>query len=161
MRNKASSSMQKTYDECYLVCSTAVYFEGQVCSSASSPRSIDPATDQHFQNRIMKQRHYDHGVLHSTKSTTTMLTGSRQTISLNQRPREPCKNRFGIWSCNVRNVWIFWKHCEGVGRSPKTAETGPAVARQLEIGHPCLRSLINLWSIKRMRGGLEKALCLQ
>ncbi len=30
MRNKASSSMQKTYDECYLICSTAVYFEGQV-----------------------------------------------------------------------------------------------------------------------------------
>lgn len=22
--------MQKTYDECYLICSTAVYFEGQV-----------------------------------------------------------------------------------------------------------------------------------
>ena len=33
MRNKPSSSMQKTYDECYLICSTAVYFEGQVCSS--------------------------------------------------------------------------------------------------------------------------------
>lgn len=30
MRNKTSSSMQKTYDECYLICSTAVYFEGQV-----------------------------------------------------------------------------------------------------------------------------------
>lgn len=30
MRNKAASSMQKTYDECYLICSTAVYFEGQV-----------------------------------------------------------------------------------------------------------------------------------
>lgn len=30
MRNKTSSSLQKTYDECYLICSTAVYFEGQV-----------------------------------------------------------------------------------------------------------------------------------
>ncbi|EEA23881.1 hypothetical protein TMatcc_006954 [Talaromyces marneffei ATCC 18224] len=29
MRLKPSSSMQKTYDECYLMCSTAVYFEGQ------------------------------------------------------------------------------------------------------------------------------------
>ncbi|CRG87744.1 Protein SAP1 [Talaromyces islandicus] len=29
MRSKPSSSMQKTYDECYLMCSTAVYFEGQ------------------------------------------------------------------------------------------------------------------------------------
>lgn len=30
MRSKPSSSLQKTYDECYLICSTAVYFEGQV-----------------------------------------------------------------------------------------------------------------------------------
>ncbi|RMJ26700.1 AAA family ATPase [Aspergillus sp. HF37] len=29
MRSKPVSSLQKTYDECYLVCSTAVYFEGQ------------------------------------------------------------------------------------------------------------------------------------
>jgi hypothetical protein len=30
MRSKTSASLQKTYDECYLICSTAVYFEGQV-----------------------------------------------------------------------------------------------------------------------------------
>ncbi|KAM5475243.1 hypothetical protein MauCBS54593_001719 [Microsporum audouinii] len=29
MRPKASSSMQKTYDDCHLMCSTAVYFESQ------------------------------------------------------------------------------------------------------------------------------------
>ncbi|CAG8030332.1 unnamed protein product [Penicillium salamii] len=29
MRPRPASSMQKTYDECYLACSTAVYFEGQ------------------------------------------------------------------------------------------------------------------------------------
>ncbi|CAG8975915.1 hypothetical protein HYALB_00006533 [Hymenoscyphus albidus] len=29
MRNKTSSSLQKTYDECYLHCSTAVFFEGK------------------------------------------------------------------------------------------------------------------------------------
>ena len=33
MRSKPASSMQKTYDECYLICSTAVYFEGQACTS--------------------------------------------------------------------------------------------------------------------------------
>lgn len=32
MRNKNFSSLQKTYDECYLICSTAVYFESQVCA---------------------------------------------------------------------------------------------------------------------------------
>ena len=30
--------MQKTYDECYLICSTAVYFEGQV--SEPHPTSL-------------------------------------------------------------------------------------------------------------------------
>ncbi|KAK5130063.1 hypothetical protein LTR08_002496 [Meristemomyces frigidus] len=29
MRKTPASSMQKTYDECYLICSTAIYFEGQ------------------------------------------------------------------------------------------------------------------------------------
>jgi fidgetin-like protein 1 len=37
MRSKPASSMQKTYDECYLICSTAVYFEGQVWTTAPSP----------------------------------------------------------------------------------------------------------------------------
>lgn len=30
LRKAPASSMQKTYDECYLTCSTAIYFEGQV-----------------------------------------------------------------------------------------------------------------------------------
>jgi hypothetical protein len=36
MRNKTPASMQKTYDECYLICSTAVYFEGQVRIESST-----------------------------------------------------------------------------------------------------------------------------
>ncbi|MCJ1310969.1 hypothetical protein MMC25_004638 [Agyrium rufum] len=45
MRNKPSSSMQKTYDECYLICSTAVYFEGQN-NEAEALRSWRSALDQ-------------------------------------------------------------------------------------------------------------------
>ena len=30
LRKTPANSMQKTYDECYLTCSTAIYFEGQV-----------------------------------------------------------------------------------------------------------------------------------
>jgi len=33
MRSKPATSMQKTYDDCYLICSTAVYFESQVGQS--------------------------------------------------------------------------------------------------------------------------------
>ncbi|MCJ1376454.1 hypothetical protein MMC20_007697 [Loxospora ochrophaea] len=45
MRNKPSSSMQKTYDECYLICSTAVYFEGQN-NEVEALRSWRSALDQ-------------------------------------------------------------------------------------------------------------------
>jgi len=38
MRNKPASSMQKTYDECYLMCSTAVFFEGQVWTWTTKTR---------------------------------------------------------------------------------------------------------------------------
>ncbi|CAG8128860.1 unnamed protein product [Penicillium olsonii] len=37
MRPRPASSLQKTYDECYLACSTAVYFEGQVSALARTP----------------------------------------------------------------------------------------------------------------------------
>ena len=158
MRNKASSSMQKTYDECYLVCSTAVYFEGQVCCSSSSRRSMDPTADQNLLDRTTKQKLYGHGVLHSIRFTTTMPTESRQIISQSQRPRGPCRNHSGIWSCNVRNGWISWKRCEGVERKPRTTETGPAVARQRETSR--LRGSINLWNLEQIQGGLGRVLCL-
>ncbi|TVY24683.1 Protein SAP1 [Lachnellula hyalina] len=45
MRNKSASSLQKTYDECYLICSTAVYFEGQG-NEAEALRSWRSALDQ-------------------------------------------------------------------------------------------------------------------
>ncbi|EHY58588.1 hypothetical protein HRR83_006233 [Exophiala dermatitidis] len=45
MRSKPSSSMQKTYDECYLQCSTAVFFEGQG-NEPEALRSWKSALDQ-------------------------------------------------------------------------------------------------------------------
>ncbi|KAK4943513.1 hypothetical protein LTR10_017004 [Elasticomyces elasticus] len=45
MRSKPASSMQKTYDECYLQCSTAVFFEGQG-NEAEALRSWKAALDQ-------------------------------------------------------------------------------------------------------------------
>ncbi|EKD18787.1 AAA family ATPase [Drepanopeziza brunnea f. sp. 'multigermtubi' MB_m1] len=45
MRNKTSSSLQKTYDECYLICSTAVYFEG-LGNEVEALRSWRSALDQ-------------------------------------------------------------------------------------------------------------------
>ncbi|KAL1303126.1 hypothetical protein AAFC00_006559 [Neodothiora populina] len=45
MRGKPASSMQKTYDDCYLICSTAVYFESQN-NEAEALRSWRNALDQ-------------------------------------------------------------------------------------------------------------------
>ncbi|KAK6442887.1 hypothetical protein LTR95_000902 [Oleoguttula sp. CCFEE 5521] len=44
-RKTAASSMQKTYDECYLTCSTAIYFEGQN-NEAEALRAWREALDQ-------------------------------------------------------------------------------------------------------------------
>ncbi|KAL3426312.1 ATPase [Phlyctema vagabunda] len=53
MRNKPSSALQKTYDECYLVCSTAVYFEGQG-NEAEALRSWKSALDQIYYHNAYK-----------------------------------------------------------------------------------------------------------
>ncbi|KAM0716089.1 hypothetical protein Q7P37_008603 [Cladosporium fusiforme] len=45
LRKAPASSMQKTYDECYLTCSTAIYFEGQN-NEAQALRSWQEALDQ-------------------------------------------------------------------------------------------------------------------
>jgi hypothetical protein len=42
LRKAPASSMQKTYDECYLTCSTAIYFEGQV----GWTQSVQPESDR-------------------------------------------------------------------------------------------------------------------
>ena len=163
MRNKASSSMQKTYDECYLVCSTAVYFEGQVCCISFVAHSIYPLADYNMLDRITKQRLYAHGVLHSTRSITTMPTESRQITSQSQRPRGRYKSHFGTWSCNARSAWIFWKHCERVGRRYKLTETrlAAAAARRLAAGRRCLPTLIMRWDTGQVQNGLVRVLCLR
>ncbi|GAB7337382.1 hypothetical protein MBLNU457_g2729t1 [Dothideomycetes sp. NU457] len=45
MRQKPATSMQKTYDDCYLICSTAVYFESQ-SNETEALRSWREALDQ-------------------------------------------------------------------------------------------------------------------
>lgn len=48
LRNKATlPALQKTYDESYLTCSTAVYYEGQVSVPAGSLPSQAPPPFPH------------------------------------------------------------------------------------------------------------------
>ncbi|WPG98036.1 Hypothetical protein R9X50_00082000 [Acrodontium crateriforme] len=53
MRKSPTASMQKTYDECYLVCSTAIYFEGQN-NEAEALRSWRNALDQIYYHNAYK-----------------------------------------------------------------------------------------------------------
>ncbi|KIY03156.1 uncharacterized protein Z520_01623 [Fonsecaea multimorphosa CBS 102226] len=53
LRSKPSSSMQKTYDEAYLQCSTAVFFEGQG-NETEALRSWKAALDQIIQYKAYK-----------------------------------------------------------------------------------------------------------
>ncbi|KAF2760682.1 AAA-domain-containing protein [Pseudovirgaria hyperparasitica] len=53
IRNKSSSAMQKTYDDCYLICSTAVYFESQN-NEAEALRSWRSALDQIYYHNAYK-----------------------------------------------------------------------------------------------------------
>ncbi|KAI9840892.1 MAG: hypothetical protein M1837_001218 [Sclerophora amabilis] len=53
MRNRPSSSMQKTYDDCYLTCSTAVYFENQ-SNEIEALRSWRSALDQIYYHNAYK-----------------------------------------------------------------------------------------------------------
>ncbi|KXS94352.1 hypothetical protein AC578_3179 [Pseudocercospora eumusae] len=53
MRKAPSSSMQKTYDECYLICSTAIYFEGQN-NEDEALRSWRSALDQIYYHNAYK-----------------------------------------------------------------------------------------------------------
>ncbi|KAK4611576.1 hypothetical protein CLAFUW4_12981 [Fulvia fulva] len=53
MRKTPSSAMQKTYDECYLICSTAIYFEGQN-NEAEALRAWRNALDQIYYHNAYK-----------------------------------------------------------------------------------------------------------
>ena len=82
--------MQKTYDDCYLICSTAIYFENQV----------ETRDDQYIISmnlicvRIMRQRLCARGGLHSTRSCIIMPTGSHIIIDPSRRQREPFRNPY-------------------------------------------------------------------
>ncbi|USW59449.1 Putative AAA+ ATPase domain, ATPase, AAA-type, core, Vps4 oligomerization [Septoria linicola] len=53
MRKAPATSMQKTYDECYLICSTAIYFEGQN-NEAEALRAWRNALDQIYYHNAYK-----------------------------------------------------------------------------------------------------------
>jgi hypothetical protein len=112
MRKSPSASMQKTYDECYLICSTAIYFEGQVSSETDDPRAL-PSFDRSGHDvltpsslpRTTKPKRCAPGGMPSIRSTTTMPTNYRPHGCPDPRPKRPCMTRCAPWSSNARNAW--------------------------------------------------------
>ena len=124
MRNKTPSSMQKTYDECYLICSTAVYFEAQVCRTLISGSMLPDwgHTYLYTRYRVMKPKHYAHGAPPSIRSITTMLTGCPRIIDRHRRRKRPFETHCVTWRCNARSGWTCWRPYGRAGRRPNPAD---------------------------------------
>lgn len=81
------SAMQKTYDDCYLICSTAVFFESQVKSIVAVVGAFVLTLI-----RTMSQRLYDPGGKPSTRSLSQTL----QDYPLDGSPKPRQKERYGM-----------------------------------------------------------------
>ncbi|KAI9657274.1 MAG: hypothetical protein M1829_006919 [Trizodia sp. TS-e1964] len=82
MRNKPSSLLQKTYDECYLICSTAVYYEGQN-NEAEALRSWRAALDQiYYHNAYLVTPNY-----RPKSETEKALQGSLRDMEMQCKER--------------------------------------------------------------------------
>ena len=123
-----ASSMQKTYDQCYITCSTAVYFEKNVrilpCSLSSGLRTRPHKTCS--QNvRTTRRKPFGHGARLSTKSITTMPFASPPVIVPETKQKRLFKNPCGKWSSSARSGSICWRPCAKVVTNP----TSPRMMR--------------------------------
>lgn len=122
MRNNTASSMQKTYDECYLKCSTAVYFEDQVrfithrspllrsafdVALRMRPNELPGSRADRHCCRITKRRPSVPGAPPWTRSTIIMPTASLPNTVPDPRRRGRCRNHCGTWRCNARSASTF------------------------------------------------------
>lgn len=138
MRNKTPSSMQKTYDDCYLICSTAVYFEGQVNPDISQWTSPAHVSDWKSLSRTTKPKLYAHGVPLSIRFITTMPTEHLQTTNQNRKLRKRFKTHYVIWSCSAKSGLTCLRLCERVGRRARIADSRPTAAIHYLVDRPPL-----------------------
>ncbi|KAF2121725.1 P-loop containing nucleoside triphosphate hydrolase protein [Lophiotrema nucula] len=82
MRSSLSTSMQKTYDECFLTCSTAVYFESQN-NEAEALRSWKSALDQIYYHNAHRVPSY----YRAKSSTEAALQESLRQLELQCKER--------------------------------------------------------------------------
>ncbi|EEH48823.2 uncharacterized protein PADG_04902 [Paracoccidioides brasiliensis Pb18] len=68
MRSKTLSTLQKTYDECYLMCSTAVFFEGQ--HQLTSQRSL---LDQSNESEALRSWRSAVDTIHNSRIPSTYV----------------------------------------------------------------------------------------
>jgi hypothetical protein len=85
-----ASSMEKAYNDAYLSCSTAIYFEGQVGNYAGKQTEGVPLLTR-MGNRIMRPKPFARGEMRWTRSTTTMPTRCRPVMCRGQRRRKRCR----------------------------------------------------------------------
>jgi hypothetical protein len=99
MRKSGAASMQKCYDEGYLSCSLAVYYESQVRFSLAMTTPIALVANLH---RITKQKPFAPGAPPSTRSTTTMPTNYRPVMFRGARPKKPYTSHYEQWKSSAK-----------------------------------------------------------
>jgi len=93
LRSKPTLSiLQKSYDESYLTCSTAVYYESQVRANPAAVRLLADLLDL---PRGTRPKPRDVGDLLWNKSTSTTPISPCRATGPNQGLRNPCSTVYG------------------------------------------------------------------
>ncbi|KAI9788223.1 MAG: hypothetical protein M1816_007075 [Peltula sp. TS41687] len=107
LRNNVSSSLQKTYDECYLTCSTAVYYESQN-NEVEALRSWRSALDQiYYHNAYRLPANYrpktetEKVLLESLRDMELQCKERVDLLEALQRSRHEANKRSGTSSTDV------------------------------------------------------------
>lgn len=112
-----ANTTQKAYDEAFLACSTAVYFEGQV-RSRWKPLGIICSTNSAC-CRTTRRKLCDPGRRLSTTSATTTPAATPRRTAPPPKQNGPCWSPCDSWSCSARSEWICWKPSRRLARLPR------------------------------------------
>lgn len=158
LRNRTPMSvLQKTYDESYLTCSTAVYYERQVRISPTFVALLGlcsctiPENSHTFDHRATKRRRCGAGSRLENRYMTITRTGCCPTTCPVRKPRGHWSTACGSWSCSAKNALTYWKPSGYHGRKTQRCNTPARLARTRFERLQTTRALR-----RRKRAGLAK-----
>jgi hypothetical protein len=104
-----ANTTQKAYDEAFLACSTAVYFEGQVSANTEAEAKRCKDHIDAVYGRTMRKKLCGRGRLHLITSTTTMPVATPPRTVQPRPQRKPFSNLYDNSNYNAKRGWTYWK----------------------------------------------------